>query len=227
MPGPGLTPARDEGADAGGGGGGSARAWPGLPLFPLQTVLFPGGLLPLRVFEARYLDMVGDCLRRGAPFAVVCLNQGGEVRGSSDRPTRFETVGVLARLLDVDAEQPGILKLRCQGEGRVALAAPRQRTDGLWQADAARLDDDRPTAVPPAQRACAQALGRAIAALAEQEQHPFLPPHRLDDAGWVANRWCELLPIPLAAKQRLMVLDEPLLRLQIVDDYLRGKGVLA
>lgn len=205
---------------------GEGAVWPELPLFPLQTVLFPDGLLPLRVFEARYLDMVGDCLRRGTSFAVVCLQQGSEVRGASDRPTRFETVGVLARLLEVDAEQPGILKLRCQGTQRVALDTPRQRADGLWLADARALDEDAPDAVPPALAASAQALGRAIAALAGQDQHPFLAPHRLDEAGWVANRWCELLPIPLAAKQRLMVLDEPVLRLKIVDEYLRGKGVV-
>jgi len=205
---------------------GEGAVWPELPLFPLQTVLFPGGLLPLRVFEARYLDMVGDCLRRDAPFAVVCLKQGSEVRGASAQPVRFESVAVLARLLDVDAEQPGILKLRCQGGPRLALGTPRQRADGLWQADARALPADAPAAVPAELAAGAQALGRAIGALAAQDQHPFLRPHRLDDAGWVANRWCELLPIPLAAKQRLMVLDEPALRLKLVVDYLRGQGVL-
>ena len=206
--------------------GDALRHWPGLPLFPLQTVLFPGGLLPLRVFEARYLDLVSRCLRSGSPFGVVCIRQGSEVRGASATPTRFEDTAVLARLQDVDAEQPGILKVRCLGGERVRLGPAQQQDDGLWVADAEGLAGDDPAAVPAELAGSARALGQAIASLAEQDQHPFLPPHRLDDAGWVANRWCELLPIPLAAKQRLMVLDEPVLRLKIVDEYLRGKGVV-
>ena len=139
---------------------------------------------------------------------------------------RFETVAVLADLLDVDAEQAGILRASCLAGQRVALAAPRQRADGLWLADAIALPPDPVLPVPDALAASADALRQAITTLAEQGQQPFHPPHRLDDAGWVANRWCELLPIPLAAKQRLMVLDDPLLRLKLVDEYLRGQAVV-
>jgi Lon protease-like protein len=71
-----------------------------------------------------------------------------------------------------------------------------------------------------------QALANAITTLKAQGAEPFNLPHRLDDAGWVANRWCEILPIPLAAKHRLMLLAEPQLRLRLVDEYLRGKGVV-
>ncbi|MBL8349337.1 MAG: LON peptidase substrate-binding domain-containing protein [Burkholderiaceae bacterium] len=197
-----------------------------MPLFPLQTVLFPGGLLQLKVFEARYLDLVSHCLRTGSPFGVVHLRQGRDVRGPDEDQVRIDTVGVLAHLQEVDAEQPGILRVRCQGGRRVALSALRQRADGLWLAHAAACADDAATAVPAELAASAQALGRAIESLRAQGQHPFLPPHRLDDAGWVANRWCEILPISGAAKQRLMALDEPVLRLKLVDEYLRGKGVV-
>jgi len=204
----------------------SGRRWAALPLFPLQTVLFPGGLLPLKVFEARYLDLISHCLRSATPFGVVCLKQGGEVRGASAVPTRFEPVGVLATVQEVDAEQPGILKVRCLGGARLQLGRAWQRDDGLWLAEAEAGADDGPAPVPPELAATARALGQAIASLDAQDQHPFVPPHRLDDAGWVANRWCEILPISLAAKQRLMVLDEPVLRLKLVDEYLRGKGVI-
>ena len=202
-----------------------AGPWTALPLFPLGTVLFPGGLLPLKVFEARYLDLVSHCLRTRQPFAVVHIRQGSELRGTGGK-TLLEAVGVLAHLQEVDAEQPGILRVRCTGGLRVHLGAPHQRDDGLWLAEATAGAPDPAVAVPPELQPAAEALGRAIDALDAQGHHPFLQPHALADAGWVANRWCEILPISGAAKQRLMALDEPLLRLQLVQDYLQGKGLL-
>ncbi|MBP6902276.1 MAG: LON peptidase substrate-binding domain-containing protein [Burkholderiaceae bacterium] len=196
-----------------------------LPLFPLQTVLFPGGLLRLRVFEARYLDLVGHCLRSGEPFGVVAIRDGHEVRRAGE-PLLIERVGVLAWVDEVDADQPGLLQLRCHGSGRITLGAASQRADGLWLAPATPRADDVPTPVPATLQPCADALGRAIAALASQDQQPFLAPHALHDAGWVANRWCELLPLPQAARQRLMELDDPLARLQQVDDFLRREQVI-
>ena len=198
---------------------------PSLPLFPLQTVLFPGGLLALKVFEARYLDMVGACLREGSSFGVVCLAAGGEVRRAGER-VRFETCGVLTRLDAVDAEQAGILHLRCTGTQRFTIDAPRQQHDGLWLADATLLPDDEPVAPAAERQGAVAALAEAIAALREQGTVPFAEPHRFDDAGWVANRWCELLPISLAAKQRLMALDDAQQRLQLVDEFLRSRGVV-
>ena len=203
----------------------AGTAWPNLPLFPLQTVLFPEGLLQLKVFEARYLDLISHCLRSGSPFAVVSILQGSEVRSETGKTT-FERTGVLAHLQEVDAERPGILRVRCVGGQRVQLGQPHQRDDGLWLADALAGPQDVPAAVPPALAQAARALLLAIDSLAAQQQHPFAQPHRLDDAGWVANRWCEILPISVAAKYRLMVLDEPALRLKLVDEFLRGKGVI-
>lgn len=196
-----------------------------LPLFPLQSVLFPGGLLSLKVFEARYLDLVGRCLREQTPFGVVCLRQGGELRRSGET-VQFETLGVLARLDEVDAEQTGILRVRCTGTQRFSLTDPRQQTDGLWQADATLLDDDDIVAPSEALLPTVKALANAIGTLRQQGSLPFIEPYRFDDAGWVANRWCEILPISLAAKQKLMELDEPQMRLQLVDEFLRSKGVV-
>ncbi len=196
-----------------------------LPLFPLQSVLFPGGQLALKIFEARYLDLISDCLRSRQPFGVVCLLQGGEVR--SDRTVRFESTGVLAQLDEVDSERPGLLHARCSGTRRFRLGSgAQQRSDGLWTGDAELLPDDPPLMPQPQHLPTVQALANAIATLKSQGNQPFRPPHRLDDAGWVANRWCELLPIPLGAKQKLMELPDPQLRLQLVHEYLRGKGVV-
>lgn len=197
-----------------------------LPLFPLRSVLFPGGLLPLKVFEARYLDLVTDCLRRQQPFGVVCLLQGGEVR-TGPVTVRFESTGVLARLDEVDSEQPGVLRARCTGTRRFRLhGAAAQRADGLWVGGAELLPDDETMAPGTEWQPTVQALANAIATLKAQGAEPFNLPHRLDDAGWVANRWCEILPISLGAKQKLMELDDPQVRLQLVHEYLRGKGVL-
>jgi Lon protease-like protein len=197
-----------------------------LPLFPLRSVLFPGGLLALKVFEARYLDLVADCLRTRSAFGVVCLLQGGEVRAAQDT-ARFEGTGVLARLDDVDSEQVGVLRARCTGTQRFrGVGTPRQQSDGLWTADAEALPDDESLAPAADMLPTVQALANAIATLKAQGTLPFNEPYRLDDAGWVANRWCEILPIPLGAKQKLMELDEPGLRLQLVHEYLRSKGVV-
>ena len=198
-----------------------------LPLLPLQSVLFPGGLLVLKVFEARYLDLMTDCLRRQQPFGVVCLLQGGEVRQPRAAKVRFERSGVLARLDEVDSEQPGLLRVRCTGTQRFRMDGDAtQQPDGLWVTDAELQPEDVPQPPEDALQPTVQALANAIATLKAQGAEPFHAPHRLDDAGWVANRWCEILPISLAAKQKLMELDDPQMRLRLVQDYLRGKGVV-
>lgn len=201
------------------------RAAP-LPLFPLQTVLFPGGLLMLKVFEARYLDLVSRCLRSGQGFGVVCLRQGREV-GRGGAAVQFEAVGVHARIDEVDGDQAGILRVRCLGGERFRLeGVPSQQPDGLWQSAVSELTPDRHRLPAPAMFDTVKALSNAIATLRERGQLPFVEPFRLDDAGWVANRWCELLPIPLSAKQKLMALEDPVVRLSLVDGYLRDKQVV-
>jgi uncharacterized protein len=184
-----------------------------LPLFPLRSVLFPGGKLALKVFEARYLDLVTDCLRRQRPFGVVCLIQGAEVRGAV-YDARFETTGVLARLDEVDSVQAGLLQARCTGTQRFTLdGAAAQQADGLWTASATLLPDDEHHIPVAAVMPTVQALAGAIATLKMQGSTPFYEPYRLDDAGWVANRWCEILPIARGAKQKLMELQDPTMRL--------------
>lgn len=205
-------------------GAGLGRAPITLALFPLQSVLFPAAVLPLKVFEARYLDLIGRCMRERSLFGVVCLHEG---RDSGRDTVRFEREGVLARIDSVDAEQAGILQLRCTGTHRFGIEGePRQARDGLWMADVKLQADDEVQPPEATFLPTVKALANAIQALREQGVAPFAEPLRYDDAGWVANRWCEILPIPLAAKQRLMLLPDPQLRLRLVDEYLRSKGVL-
>ena len=118
-----------------------------LALFPLQTVLFPGGLLRLKIFEARYLDLMTACLRDRQPFGVVLLRSGREVdkkgSGESRSAVSFEAVGTMAELLTVDSDQPGILQVRCRGSQRFRVHSSAQQPDGLWSGRTSQvLDDD-------------------------------------------------------------------------------------
>lgn len=208
-----------------------------LPLFPLGTVLYPGGVLPLRIFEVRYLDMIGRCHRLGAPFGVVALTEGSEVlRPSADAATgdafaseSFEAVGTLASIAQLSVPQAGLMVIRCTGAQRFSVTRSEKLRHGLWVADVACHPADQRIAVPPDLQPVADALDRLITSLRArglaQDQMPIQPPYLLDDSGWVANRWCELLTLPLALKQRLMALDNPLVRLELVGDLLERNGV--
>jgi Lon protease-like protein len=198
-----------------------------LPLFPLRTVLFPGAQLSLRVFEARYLDLVSQCLRDGQPFGLIALRQGTEAGPGAARVS-LEPVGTLAHIEDVDAEQAGLLQVRCRGGLRFrVLGAAERLDDGLWVAPQVEsLPADAVRMPGPAMLQTVQALAEAIRKLQEQGTELFFKPYRLDEAGWVANRWCELLPISMGAKQKLMELDDPVIRLSLVDGYLRDKKVV-
>ena len=208
-----------------------------LPLFPLGTVLYPGGVLPLRIFEVRYLDMIGKCHKTGAPFGVVALTEGSEVRktaaaspgGDGFANEEFNAVGTLATITEFSVPQPGLMVIRCEGAQRFKICTREKLKHGLWIADVERQADDMGVAVPQDLQPCANALGKLIKTLQErgipESQMPLQAPYLLDDCGWVANRWCELLPIPLELKQRLMVLDNSLVRLELVSDILERTGI--
>ena len=201
-----------------------------LPLFPLGTVLFPDGVLPLRIFEVRYLDMIGKCHKAGAPFGVVTLAQGAEVRRPGGGAEVFHSVGTLATITALQTPQPGLMTIRCHGEQRFCISRSMQLKHGLWIADVGRLEDDLTVPVPDDLKATADALERLLESLkarqtAENAPPPLQGPMRLDDCGWLANRWCEILPLPLELKQRLMQLDNPLVRLELVSDILHRSGI--
>ncbi len=199
---------------------GPAR-WPELPLFPLNTVLCPGGLLELRIFEVRYLDLISRCMRERIPFGVVCLRSGAEGLARDDT-VRLHDIGTLAELIEVDSTEANILSVRCRGTHRFALQATRQQSDGLWLGDATEIAD-YPAAPPDARHAAVvRSLADAVEALAAQGTHPFLEPMRFDDAGWVANRWCDILPLHQDVKQRLLTMADPVDRLDVVDSMMRA-----
>ena len=199
-----------------------------LPLFPLGTVLFPGGVLPLRIFEVRYLDMIGKCHKAGAPFGVVSLTQGSEVRqpGATEA---FADVGTLATITEYDSPRPGLMTIRASGSQRFRITSRDQLKHGLWIADVQAVPPDVDVEIPPDLQVAATALRQLIQSLQQRsggrDSLPIMEPWRLDDCGWVANRWCELLPLPVALKQRLMELENPLVRLELVSDVLAKTGI--
>jgi Lon protease-like protein len=202
-----------------------------LPLFPLGSVLFPGGLLPLRIFEVRYLDMIRRCHHAGAPFGVVALTEGSEVRRAGAGAEAFHHVGTLATIDTMESPQPGLLLVRCTGTQRFQVQRQEQLRHGLWVADVLQMPDDLAVPVPDDLLPVADALRQLIDTL-EQRPHPpeapplpLAPPWQLDDCGWVANRWCELLPMPLELRQRMMALDNPVVRLELVGDMLSRAGI--
>ena len=200
-----------------------------LPLFPLGSVLFPGGLLALRVFEVRYLDMVRKCHQAGAPFGVVALTQGREVRQAGAPEEQFNDVGTLAVIEQIDTPQPGLITLLCRGSQRFRITQRSHLPHGLWIADVGHIDPDLMVPIPQDLRKASTALAQVLHTLKQRDPETptaIVPTAaQLDDCGWVANRWCELLPVPLELKQRLMELDNPLVRLELVDDVLERTGI--
>ncbi len=195
-----------------------------LPLFPLRSVLYPGSLLPLKVFEARYLDLMSRCMRAQQPFGVVCITGGVEV---GKQALHFERAGTLAHVRDVDAEAANVLRVQCMGGQRFEmLGTATQDALGLWTATVELLPDDDARPPTEAQADVVQALRQLTAQLDSQGQNPFAAPYAFDRAAWVANRWCEVLPLPLSAKQQLLLLADPVVRLGLVQEFLRSKSVL-
>ena len=202
------------------------------PLFPLNSVLFPGGVLGLQIFEVRYLDLIGKCYKNGTPFGVVALLQGAEVRQRDpSRPTGdafaqelFADVGTLAHITEFAVPQAGLMVIRCTGGSRFRIRSRTQLPHGLWVAGVDAIVPDQDMAIPPDLQPCANALARLIAPAPDSpapfELPPMQRPWRLDDCGWVANRWCDLLALPTSQKQNLLQLDSPLLRLELVGDLL-------
>ena len=173
-----------------------------LPLFPLRTVLFPGGLLPLRLFETRYIDMVSRCLREGGEFGVLLILSGGE----TGVITELAGVGTSARIVDFSQLPDGLLGLMCRGARRFRLLGHRVQPDGLLVGSVDWLAEHGPSALLAEHRPQAEMLRQALQELGDTARHLE---EDFDDAGWVANRLAEFLPLEHTAQQSLLEVTDP------------------
>ena len=185
-----------------------------LAIFPLNAVLFPGGLLPLKVFEQRYMDMAKGCLKEDRPFGVCLIRSGREVGA----PAAPESIGCTARIVDWDMQQLGVLSIKTQGEQRFRIRASRVTDAGLTRATVDLLPQDADAKLPEEFGACA-ALLKAI--IDEHGAAIIAGPARLDSTSWVSLRLSEILPVPLAAKQRLLELEDAAQRIEIINKFLQ------
>lgn len=178
-----------------------------IPLFPLHTVLFPGGVLPLRIFEPRYLDMVSDCLRQDSGFGICLIREGKEIGAAA---STYE-VGTLARISWFDRRDDGLLGINVSGEQRFRILTSEVESNQLVRAEVELLAAEPPCAVPEDYRHLAQLLQSIL----DQLDFPYAKlPRRYDDAAWLGARLTELLPLKLELKQYLLQLDDPLARLE-------------
>ncbi len=179
-----------------------------VPLFPLNTVLFPGGPLPLRIFEPRYLGLVSKCLKNDMPFGVLLIRDGGETG-----PATTHNVGTLARITDWYQGSDGLLGITAIGEQRFRLIASERQDDGLNIGDVEMLDNEPSTPLPEEYQEMAAILAGVLDDLGRL--YESLDRH-FDDASWVTSRFVEILPIDLEEKQRCLEQSDPVERLQIV-----------
>jgi uncharacterized protein len=180
-----------------------------LPLFPLHTVLFPGGPLALRIFEPRYLDMVRRCFREQAEFGVVLIIEGEE---AGDAGT-IASIGTTARLVDFDPLPDGLLGITCVGGRRFRLHSRSRQDDGLNLAEVEFLAADALCPLPGELAHLADLLREVLPKIGRAYAHVDAG---YDSAGWVANRWAEVLPLEPAEKLELLEQDDPLQRLSQV-----------
>ena len=187
-----------------------------IPLFPLQTVLFPGGPLPLRIFEPRYVDMISGCLKSGVGFGVLLIRAGEETGQAS-----MYEFGTVATIVDWDQLNDGTLGVVVIGGARFVLRSARRQDDGLNLGVVDLLETEPTVPLPERFHDMARLLEGVFEDLGPHYRH--VSPD-FNDAGWVGCRLAELLPIDLEHKQHCLELCDPLRRLEYLEPLLKGLG---
>ncbi len=193
-----------------------------IPLFPLRTVLFPGGVLPLKVFEQRYVEMTKACMKEGRPFGVVMITSGEEVATRGGTPA-FANFGTLAAITGWDMPALGILHLATEGLTRFQVREHRVQRDGLVVADVADIPSEPRVPLPDDAQPLARLLEIVAARVGAQN---FPSAHDYGDASWVGYRLAELLPLPLSIKQSMLEINDAQVRLTVLARFLRQQGLI-
>ncbi len=191
-----------------------------IPLFPLGTVLFPDGVIALKIFEARYLDMIKKCLREKTEFGVISIMKE---RDDQDSTATFSQIGTLAQIEDFDPVQPALYMTKSFGTQRFKLLNSSQRPDGLWIGEIELLENDPATPIAEEHQGVAKLLNEIISVIQSEDllgDAPFKKPFKIDDCGWVSNRLAELLPISLAQKNHLLAQTNPRIRLDLITEII-------
>ena len=186
----------------------------GLPLFPLHTVLFPGGHLPLRIFEQRYIEMVKLAIAEDSPFGICAIREGTE----TGTPAVPYSVGTLVRITDWDMPEAGILHVDTQGEERFVIRQIRTEPNGLLVGSVDPVSAEPYSAVPDELRLAVEILRRIVA---EYGADKFPAPPAFDNAAWVGFRLSEVLPLKLSVKQDLLEMNDSVTRLRILTEFLK------
>lgn len=189
-----------------------------LPIFPLKAVLFPGGRLPLRVFEARYMDMVKECLKHERPFGICSITEGEEV----GVPAAFASVGTIAKIGSWDMPELGILSLVTEGGSRFNVLARETMAGGLALADVALLQEEDADSTSPPEPIFVEVLEKVIERVGERH---FTAERHFDDPNWVSYRLAEILPLKLSLKQKLLEVNDSEVRLRVIGEFLRVQGI--
>ena len=194
-----------------------------IPLFPLESGLFPGGLISLRIFEIRYLEMIKKAIKNKSSFGLVMLKKGNEVRKAGVLE-EFMPVGTIAEIIEINTLQPTLILIRCLGKKRFRLSSHERVKYGLWQGEVEIIEDDVVNKIPPNLQSVADSLGKFISSMQQRglslDKMPIQPPFRLTESGWVSNRWAELLSINVFSRQKLLEERCPNIRLEKVAEYL-------
>ncbi len=186
------------------------------PLFPLNTVLFPGGPLPLRIFEARYVNMVRHCMRERCPFGVLLIRSGSEVGASG--AAEMCSIGTTCRIVDFNALPDGLLGISCLGERKFSVKRRWQKDDGLHVGEIEFAPPETAVDLPSGFHHLGELLRKVLPELGDL--YARVPKH-FSDAGWVGCRLAEILPIALSEKQYCLELDDPIARLARLNPFIR------
>jgi Lon protease-like protein len=197
----------------------AGRRQESLPIFPLGTVLFPGAILPLKIFEVRYMDMAKACLKDGSPFGVCLIREGREVGA----PAVPEPVGCAARIAECDMEELGILKVKAEGLDRFRIVSREVNRQGLIVGEVEPLAPEAPVTETDGLAESAQFLRKVIPAIGAGR---FNEPFRFEDATWVSFRLAEILPLRIDVKQKLLELTDATLRLALLHKFLRQQKLV-
>ena len=200
-----------------------------IPLFPLGTVLFPDGVIALKIFEARYLDMIKQCLREKTEFGVLSVIKNSDL-SEEDVSLSFSNIGTLAQIEDFDPIQPALYMTKSFGTQRFKLISSKQEVNGLWIGQVELLANDPLIPIPQEHQKVVKLLDEIISVIKSEnllDDAPFKKPYKVDDCGWVSNRLAELLPLSLAQKNHLLAQTNPRIRLDLIteiieDDNLRN-----